>query len=126
MTQPYQPWSPIDIERQLSGLISDVTKAQQDLSEARQDEVRFEVAHRRAVVIAGHSVGCPIVKRGEATVAQREEWIFEQTMQAWQTWQFAKTRREIAQDAMRALQTKASLVQTMAGSVRQAYGVSGG
>jgi hypothetical protein len=108
MTQPYQPWSPIDIERQLSGLISDVTKAQQDLSEARQDEVRFEVAHRRA------------------TVAQREEWIFEQTMQAWQTWQFAKTRREIAQDAMRALQTKASLVQTMAGSVRQAYGVSGG
>jgi hypothetical protein len=112
MTQPYQPWSPIDIERQLSGLIT--------------EESAYEVAHRKAVVIAGHSEHCPVPRRGEATVAQREEWIFEQTMSAWQEWQFAKTRREIAQDAMRALQTKASLVQTMAGSVRQAYGVSGG
>lgn len=126
MAEGYEVWSPVDVERRLIELITAITLAQKDLAGRRNQEVQRESLHRQAVTRVSHDPNCPVVRRGETTVAEREEWISERTQSEWQHWAFARTERDIAVDNMRALQTQASLVQTLASSVRQAYSVSGG
>lgn len=125
MSDRYEPLSPVDIERKLRQLITELTHAQQALGEARDAEVStkhvYEAAQRRAFF----SPSCPKVVRGGTTTAERDAWVAEQCFEEKQDYDVAEVVRKAAEDHLRVVRDQASLVQTLARSVQQAYSMAG-
>lgn len=119
------PLSPVAVENRLRELVTELTNAQRDLSRRRDDETTTEVALKRARLTASHSGECPRPTRGGTTVAERDEWIESRVLDEWEAHKRAVTARDIAQDGLRTTRDIASVVQSLAQSVRQAYGMSG-
>lgn len=117
--------TPIDVERRLTQLVTDITRAQQELRTARDAETEAAIALKRARLYAGHRDDCPKPTRGSTTVAERDEWIDRLTFDEWATSKQAETSREIAQDALRAVLAVSEVVRSLSASVRTAYSMAG-
>lgn len=125
MSTPHQPLTPVMVEAKLRQLVTDMTKAQQDLAAARDEEVRakhdFERAHRRALL----SGDCPKVTRGGYTTAERDAWVSEQCAEIREMYELAEVRRKAAEDHLRTLFQQGVIASALAKSVGQAFHMAG-
>ncbi len=119
------PLTPVAVESKLRQLVTDLTRAQQQLSERRDTATKAEILLKRARIAASHSESCPRPVRGGTTVAEREAWIDTEVQSEWEAYRRAVTAQDIAQDALRTTRDIASTVQTLARSVQQAYSLAG-
>lgn len=124
MTTP-EPLTPLDIERRLRGLISDLTRAQAALAQARDLEVKAKHElgrERRRAMLSGQA---PKVTRGGFTTAERDAWVDDRVSDLQFTYDKAVVTRESAQDHLRVLRDQAEIVRSLGASVRQAYEMAG-
>lgn len=117
--------TPVDIERRLVQLTTQITQAQQELRLARDNETEADIRLKKARLIAANHDGCPKVVRGSTTVAERESWIDDYCIAEWSDFRRATTSREIAQDSLRAVLAVAEVVRSLGSSVRTAYSLAG-
>lgn len=125
MTETYEPLSPVGVETKLRALVNAIALAQSDLREMRLAETDAAVELMRATVRASMDPACPVVKRGEVTVGDREAWIDARTVDVKAAAMHAATLREIAMDALRSRIAESQAVQSLNASVRQAYSMAG-
>lgn len=117
--------TPVDIEREINRLKNATAGVYGDLRQARVDEIDAKHRLKRANVFAINRVDCPRVSRTGVTVADRDAWLYEQIADEEYAADMAEVSRKNAEDAVRELQLQASLTQTEARSVFQAYAVAG-
>lgn len=117
--------TPVDIEREINRLKNATTGVYRDLQQARRDEVDAKHRFKRANTVAIGRADCPRVSRTGVTVADRDAWLYEQVGDEEYAADMAEVSRKNAEDAVRELHLKASLTQTEARSVFQAYGMAG-
>lgn len=117
--------TPAQVETKLRQLVSDLTRAQTELSGRRDACTEAEILLKRARIAASHSDSCPRPVRGGTTVAERDSWIDAEVQTEWEAYRRAETAQDIAQDALRTTRDIASTVQTLARSVQQAYSMAG-
>ena len=123
--QPYEPLSPVDIERRLRWLVTALTDAQKDLANARDMEVdrKHELnAERRRWLLAPER---PKVTRGGFTTSERDAWVDDRVTELQRAYDVAVATRESAQDHLRVLRDQAEIVRSLGASVRQAYEIAG-
>lgn len=120
-----EPLSPVQVEQKLRQLVTDLTRAQMALADARDGEVdarhEYEHARRRALL----SEKAPKVTRGGYTVGEQTAWVEEECAALKFTADKATVIREAAQDRLRVLLAQAEIVRSLGASVRQAYEMSG-
>ena len=120
-----EPLTPMDIEAKLRSLVTDLTRAQQSLAQARDIEVekRHELnrARRKAIL----SEKSPKVTRGGYTTAERDAWVDGEVADLQFTYDKAVVIRESAQDHLRVLRDQAEIVRSLGASVRQAFEMAG-
>jgi hypothetical protein len=116
-----EPLTPLDVEAKLRSLVTDLTRAQAALAQARDLEVdarhEYDRARRRALL----SEKSPKVTRGGYTVAEQSAWVDEQCTDLKFAADKAAVVREAAQDRLRVLLAQAEIVRSLGASVRQAY-----
>lgn len=124
MTTP-EPLTPVDIERRLRRLVSDLTRAQQALAQARDLEVdrRHELNRERRRALLSQER--PKVTRGGFTTAERDAWVDDRVAALQLDYDKAVIARESAQDHLRVLRDQAEIVRSLGASVRQAYEMAG-
>jgi hypothetical protein len=120
-----EPLTPVQIESKLRALVNAITAAQSELRTARLHEVEALNDFEQAKVTAAYSKDCPVVKRGEVTVGERDAWIDAQVLDHAAKLRHASALREIAQDALRSRIAESQAVQSLNASVRQAYAMAG-
>lgn len=124
MTTP-EPLTPLSVEAKLRHLVTDLTRAQVSLAQARDLEVdarhEYDRAKRRALL----SEKSPKVTRGGYTVAEQSAWVDEQCADLKFGSDKATVVREAAQDRLRVLLAQAEIVRSLGASVRQAYDMAG-
>ena len=124
MTTP-DPLTPLDIERRLRQLVSDLTRAQAALGQARDLEVdarhKYERERRKTLL----SEKSPKVTRGGYTVAEQTAWVDNECADLKFDADKATVVREAAQDRLRVLLAQAEIVRSLGASVRQAYDMAG-
>jgi hypothetical protein len=117
--------TPIDCERRLRALVTDMSRAQTELRNARDAEVNlkhdYEAAKRRAFL----SAECPKPTRGGFTVADREVWVDDQCADEQRKYDIATARREAAKDHLQTVRDQSMIVLGLLRSVTTAYAVSG-
>jgi hypothetical protein len=117
--------TPLDIETRLRHIVSDLTRAQGTLQDARNAEVdarhEYDRARRRALL----SEKSPKVTRGGYTVAEQDAWVGEQCADLKFAADKATVIREAAVDRLRVLLAQAEVVRSLGASVRQAYDLAG-
>lgn len=117
--------TPLDIERRLRWLVTELTRAQTSLAQARDLEVDARHAYERARRRALLSEKSPKVTRGGYTTAERDAWVDEQVTDLRFAYDRAAVTRESAQDHLRVLRDQAEIVRSLGASVRQAYELAG-
>lgn len=121
----HEPLSLNDVHDRLIQSVTDLAKAQQELSEARDREtdaeLDYQAAHRRALL----SPECPPVRRDGYTAAERDAWVAQQVEEPYAVYKRAKTRREAAEDHNRTVREIASAVQSLGATVRSTYQMAG-
>lgn len=121
----YEPLSPVDVERKMRQLVTDLYASQKALREARDDETGAEIEYRRAQRRAILSPDCPKVARGGHTAADRDAWVEDRVDAEWLAYRLATTNREAAQDHLRVVLAVAETVRSLGASVRSSYGLAG-
>ena len=120
-----EPLTPLDVEAKLRSLVTDLTRAQGTLRDARDGEVdarhEYERAKRRALL----SDKSPKVTRGGYTVAEQSAWVDEQCADLKLIADKATVIREAAQDRLRVLLAQAEIVRSLGATVRQAFDMAG-
>lgn len=119
----YEPLSPVAVEQKLRGLVTAMTNAQKGLASARDRETDAEIALMRARDVVAKEA--PKVTRGEFTVGEREEFIDVAVRAEWEALRRAEVERKNCEDLLRVVRDQASVVQTLARSVQQAYSMAG-
>lgn len=117
--------TPAQIEARLIALVSAITRSQTQLGQARDVEMEAEVALHKAEIRAAFDPDCPKVRRGEATVGDRDNWIDRQVLPEWESHRRAVTAREKAIDYVKAVSAELETVRSLGTSVRQAYSLAG-
>ncbi|WP_031467125.1 hypothetical protein [Sciscionella sediminilitoris] len=125
MTEPYRPWSPVDVERKLRQSITEVARAEAALRDARDAETDAELAYQSVQRRAILSEDCPKVRRDGATAAERDAWVGERCAEQYQAYRIAATKAQAAADHVRAVRDIAVTVQSIGALVRQAYQMAG-
>jgi hypothetical protein len=123
--QPYEPLSPQDIERRLRWLVTELTKAQEALAKARDNEVsrKHELnAERRRWLLSDER---PKVTRGGFTTAERDAWVDDKVADLQLAYDISVATRESAQDHLRVVRDQGEIVRSLGASVRQAYEMAG-
>jgi hypothetical protein len=122
---PYEPLTPLQVERRLRGLVTELSKAKTDLEQARNDEVdakhAYQSARRRALL----SADCPKVTRGGYTTAERDAWVDEQVAELEKVFDLAEVKRKTAEDHLRTVRDQSVVVTALAKSVNTAYQMAG-
>jgi hypothetical protein len=117
--------TPIDCERRLRALVTEMTRAQTELRNARDAEVdrkhEYEAAKRRAFL----SAEAPKPTRGGTTVADREVWVDAQCADEQRAYDIAVARREAAKDHLQTIRDQSMVVMALLRSISTAYNVSG-
>jgi hypothetical protein len=120
-----EPLTPLEVEAKLRSLVTDLSRAQAALRQARDEEVdrrhEYDRARRRALL----SEKSPKVTRGGYTVAEQSAWVDEECADLKLTADKATVIREAAQDRLRVLLAQAEIVRSLGASVRQAYEMAG-
>lgn len=120
-----EPLTPLDVEAKLRSLVTDLTRAQAALGQARDLEVdarhEYERAKRRALL----SEKSLKVTRGGYTVAEQTAWVDDQCSDLKFAADKATVVREAAQDRLRVVLAQAEIVRSLGASVRQAYDMAG-
>jgi len=120
-----EPLTPLGIEQKLRSLVTELSRAQAALAQARDLEVdvrhEYERARRRALL----SEKSPKVTRGGYTTAERDAWVDEQVTDLRFKYDRAVVTRESAQDHLRVLRDQAEIVRSLGASVRTAYELAG-
>ena len=120
-----EPLTPLDVEAKLRALVTDLSRAQAALRQARDEEVdkrhEYDRARRRALL----SDKSPKVTRGGYTVAEQSAWVDEECSDLKLASDKATVIREAAQDRLRVLLAQAEIVRSLGASVRQAYEMAG-
>jgi HJR/Mrr/RecB family endonuclease len=120
-----EPLTPLAVESKLRQLVTDLTRAQAALRQARDLEVdarhEYDRAKRRALL----SEKSPKVTRGGYTVAEQTAWVDDQCSDLKLKSDKATVVREAAQDQLRVLLAQAEIVRSLGASVRQAYDMAG-
>ncbi|GAA2861047.1 hypothetical protein [Nonomuraea rubra] len=117
--------TPTGVEARLRRLVTDLTRAQQALAQARDAEVDAKHAYEAAKRRAMFSGDCPKVTRGGFTTAERDAWVDEQAAGQRYHYDIAVAKREAAQDHLRVVRDQAEIVRSLGASVRQAYEIAG-
>ena len=124
MTTP-EPLTPLAVEAKLRNLVSELTRAQITLRQARDQEVdkrhEYDRAKRRALL----SEKSPKVTRGGYTVAEQTAWVDSECSDLKYDADKATVVREAAQDHLRVLLAQAEIVRSLGASVRQAFDMAG-
>ena len=124
MTTP-EPLTPLAVEAKLRQLVTELSRAQSALRQARDLEVdarhEYDRAKRRALL----SEKSPKVTRGGYTVAEQSAWVDAQCADLKLKSDKATVVREAAQDHLRVLLAQAEIVRSLGASVRQAYELAG-
>lgn len=117
----YEALTPVQIESRLSHSITDLTRAQQALREARDletdCEIEYKTAHYRAVL----DQNAPVVARDGHTVAERDAWVALRCRDQWVRYRRAEAAREAAQDHLRTVRDVVEVLRSLGASVRTAY-----
>jgi hypothetical protein len=117
--------TPVECERKLRGLVTQMSQAQTELRNARDAEVdrkhEFEAAKRRAFL----SAECPKPTRGGLTVADREVWVDDACAVEQRAYDIATARREAAKDHLQTIRDTSMIVMALLRSVSTAYALSG-
>lgn len=100
-----------DLDDRLEDLRLQLVDARNAENEARR---RFEIAKVKAAM----HPACPKVRRGEATVAERQAWIDEHILDETLGLQDAKNLRVIASEALRTAQKQVECQQSIGASLR--------
>jgi hypothetical protein len=120
-----EPLTPLDVERKLRQLVTDLSRAQASLRQARDLEVdarhEYDRAKRRALL----SEKSPKVTRGGYTVAEQSAWVDDQCDDLKLRSDKATVVREAAQDHLRVLLAQGEIVRSLGASVRQAFDMAG-
>lgn len=119
--QGFDVLTPVEIERRLSSSITDLTRAQQALRAARDEETTTELAYKRALYRATLDKNAPRVARDGFTVAERDAWVALRCAEEWEAWRIAQTTREAAQDHLRTVRDITEVLRSLGASVRTAY-----
>lgn len=117
--------SPIDLEVSLRKAVTELTRSEQALKDARNTETDAEITYQRAYRRALLSRRCPRVERGGVTVAERDAWVQQECAQEWEAWQVAKTACKAAEDHQRMTRDVTSVYQTIAGLTKTAMSLAG-
>ena len=117
--------TPLAVEQKLRHLVTELTRAQAALAQARDLEVDAKHEHDRARRRALLSEKSPKVTRGGYTTAERDAWVDEQVTDLRFKYDRAVVTRESAQDHLRVLRDQAEIVRSLGASVRQAYEMAG-
>lgn len=117
----YESLTPVQIETMLSQSITDLTRAQQQLQQARDVETDAEIAYKAAYYRAVLDKHAPSVQRGGYTVAERDAWVGLRCREAWEQYRRAQTIREAAQDHLRTVRDVTEVLRSLGASVRTAY-----
>lgn len=117
--------TPIDCERRLRALVTDMSQAQTELRNARDDEVKKKHEYEAVKRSAFLSAECPRPARGGFTVADREVYVDNACADEQRAYEIATARREGAQDHLRTVDKQAMIVLGLLRSVTTAYAVSG-
>lgn len=127
MTEPItrEGLSPAQIEDKLRRCVTDLTRAELALREARDTETVAEIEYQRAKRRAMLSPDCPTVSRSGATAAERDAWVDDRCDQEWTAYRLAHTSREAAQDHSRTVRDITSAVQSIASLTRAAFSLAG-
>jgi hypothetical protein len=120
-----EPLTPVVIESKLRSLVTELSRAQQALAQARDLEVDAKHALNRARRRALLSGEAPKVARGGYTSAERDAWVDDQVCDLQEAYDRAVVVRESAQDHLRVLRDQAEIVRSLGASVRLAYGAAG-
>ncbi len=126
MSPPHsEPLSPVDIEHRLRQSITELTRAQDDLRQARDAEtdaeLAYQSAHRRVLL----SPECPPVRRDGYTAAERDAWVAQRVEDEYAAYRHAEARRKAAEDHLRTAREISSNVQSLGAMVRSAYQLAG-
>jgi hypothetical protein len=117
--------SPHQIEQHLRSCVTELTKSERTLAEARDVEVvteqEYQAARRRALL----SPDCPRVERGHITVADRDAWVDERCKDEHQTYRLAAVALQAAQDHQRTVRDVTSTYQTIASLCKAAISLAG-
>lgn len=117
--------TPVDVEDKLHQAITDLTRSQSDLREARDAEtdaeLTYQSAHRRVLL----SSECPPVRRDGYTAAERDAWVMAQIEDEYAQFRRAEARRKAAEDHLRTVREISSTVQSLGAMVRTAYNMAG-
>lgn len=120
-----EPLTPLTVEAKLRSLVTDLSRAQMALRQARDMEVdarhEYDRAKRRALL----SEKSPKVTRGGYTVAEQSAWVDEQCADLKFSADKATVVREAGQDRLRVLLAQAEIVRSLGASVRTAYEMAG-
>jgi multidrug efflux pump subunit AcrA (membrane-fusion protein) len=120
-----EPLTPLAVESKLRQLVTDLSRAQAALRQARDLEVDARHEHDRARRRALLSEKSPKVTRGGWTTAERDAWVDEQVAAEKFAADKATVVREAAIDQLRVLLAQAEIVRSLGTSVRQAYEMAG-
>ena len=120
-----EPLTPLAVEAKLRQLVTELTRAQASLAQARDLEVNAKHEHDRARRRALLSEKSPKVTRGGYTTAERDAWVDEEVTDLRFKYDRAVVTRESAQDHLRVLRDQAEIVRSLGASVRQAYELAG-
>jgi hypothetical protein len=117
--------TPLDVERKLRQLVSDLTRAQETLREARDAQADARHEYDRARRQALLSEKSPKVTRGGYTVAEQAAWVDEECADLKFAADKAAVVREAAVDRLRVTLAQAGIVRSLGASVRQAFEMAG-
>lgn len=117
--------TPIAVESKLRGLVNTLARSQKVLASVRDAEVDTKHAYEAARRSALLSPDRPRVERGGMTTAERDAWVDQQCADQRRAYDIAEAARKAAEDHLRVTRDQASVVQTLARSVQQAFSMAG-
>lgn len=124
---PYEPWTPVKVERTLHDLFHAVARAEIELRKALDHELDCKLEYERAHVIASTDPECPRPSRStEVTVAMRDDWIRGVEYDEYLAWEYAKNQVQRVLRYQRRLGEQVSIVQSMSKHVLAAYSATQG
>jgi hypothetical protein len=114
----YHPLTVIETEQLLRDINTALGEAVQELRAARRKELKALKAYRKGYRKAILSPECPVVSRGNATVADRDAWVEDQIEEEWFAHQEAEFASDDAKTYLKTVNTQASVLQSIASGQR--------
>lgn len=118
--------TPAGVEMWLRRSAQVLAEAQSAVRLARDVLTDLEIAYRRSWRRAMLSADCPVPNRSSVTVAYRDAWVEEECAAEWEAMRMQEVVVESAKDQLKTAHSLASLCQSIASSVRQAYHMATG